>query len=272
MTKDPASAPDEGRSFADIICDPDGDVAEIILDRDGRLNALTPDMLRDIGRALDLCLAAGARALLIRANGKAFCAGADLRDDDAMPEDLGTLLEQHYNPLIRKLTAFPVPVVIAVQGAAAGAGCALALAGDFVVASRSACFMLAFVKVGLVPDAGSTWLIGRALGRARALEMMMLGEKLPASRALEWGLIHDVVDEEALVARARELARRLAAGPTQALGMIKETALLAFAEPLDTVLAREAANQRVAGRTPDHAEGKAAFRERRMPGFTGSAK
>lgn len=249
----------------------DQSVATITLARGDRLNAIIPEMLAELRTALDRAVDDGARAVLIAGEGRAFCSGADLiaRSDGGLPDDLGQLLETHYNPLARTLAALPIPVVTAVQGAAAGAGCSLALHGDFTVAARSAYFLLAFVNIGLVPDFGATWLVTRAVGRARALEMMLLGERVTAEQALDWGLIHRVVAEEALMDEALVLARRLAAGPTAAMGMIRRAVGQALVLPLPDVLAQEAVDQRAAGRTADFAEGVMAFVGKRKSEFGG---
>ena len=249
----------------------EADVATITLARAERLNAIVPDMLAELRSALERAVAEGARAVLIAGEGRSFCSGADLvaRSDGGLPDDLGQLLDTHYNPLALALAELPIPVVTAVQGAAAGAGCSLALHGDFTVAARSAYFLLAFVNIGLVPDFGATWLVTRAAGRARALEMMLLGERIPAEQALDWGLIHRVVDDADLLTEATALARRLAAGPTVAMGRIRRAAGQALVLPLGDVLAQEAVDQRAAGRTADFAEGVTAFIGKRRAEFSG---
>ncbi|WP_076068927.1 enoyl-CoA hydratase-related protein [Sphingomonas montana] len=246
-------------------------VATITLARAERLNAIVPEMLAELSAALARAVDEGARVVLIAGEGRAFCSGADLiaRSDGGLPDDLGQMLETHYNPLAVQLAELPIPVVTAVQGAAAGAGCSLALHGDFVVAGRSAYFLLAFVNIGLVPDFGATWLVAKAAGRAKALEMMLLGERVPAELALEWGMIHRVVEDEVLLAEARALAVRLAAGPTRAMGMIRRAVAGALTAPLVEVLAREAMDQRAAGRTADFAEGVMAFVGKRKAEFSG---
>jgi len=245
-------------------------VAESVLNRPDRLNAITPRMLAEIGAALDGAVAQGARAILMTGAGRAFCSGADIiGGDESLPEDLGDLLATHYNPLVRKFAALPVPVVTAVNGLAAGAGCSLALLGDFVLAARPAYFLLAFVNIGLVPDVGATWLVAKAVGRARALEMMLLGERIPAHQAESWGLIHKALDEAVLLDEARALAVRLANGPTQAIAMMRQAVTAALSSDLDAALDLEAQHQRKAGRTADFAEGVCAFQEKRQARFTG---
>lgn len=244
-------------------------VAIITLNRPDRLNALSPALLVAFSAALDRAIEEGARCLLFRGEGRAFSSGGDLVSEGGMPDDLGQLLEDYYNPLVRKIAAMPVPVVSAVQGAAAGAGCSVALTADFTLAGRSAFFVLAFANIGLVPDAGATWLVAKALGRARAMEMAVLGGKIPAEQAADWGLIYRVVDDEALADEALALAKRLAAGPSIAIGMIRKAVNAALDSSLDDVLDRERTDQRIAGRTEDAREAIAAFGEKRKAVFKG---
>lgn len=246
-----------------------GDVAILTLNRPGRLNALDSALVAALNDAVERIADEGtARALLLRGAGRAFCSGADLQAGVASA-DAGAPLEQRYNPLLHRLAALPIPIVAAVQGPAAGAGCALALAADFVVAARSAYFLLAFVNIGLVPDAGATWIIPRLVGVARARAMMMLGERIPAEQAAAWGLIHEAAPDDEAAARAEALAARLAAGPTRALGLMRRTLARALEGSLDETLTDERWAQRDAGRTADFAEGKAAFLQRRPASFKG---
>lgn len=244
-------------------------VATITLNRPDRLNAITPQLFEDVSAALDKAQADGARAILLTGEGRAFCSGADLQDAGGLPDDPGELLESHYNPLAEKFAALPIPVVSAVNGLAAGAGCSVALWGDYVIAARSAYFLLAFVNIGLVPDAGATWLVAKAVGRAHALEMMLLGERVPAEKAEVWGLINRVVDDADLMNEARGLAVRLANGPTRAMGMIRQSVRRALADDLSDTLARERAHQKAAGETGDFREGVAAFMEKRPARYEG---
>lgn len=259
-------------SFETILYGVDQGVATITLNRPERLNALSEAMLTELMEALDRSIADGARTILLTASGRGFSSGADLSFDGKGdgPHDLSVLLREYYHPLMLKLADFPLPIVTAVQGAAAGAGCSVALAGDFILAGRSAYFLQAFVNIGLVPDAGATWFLANGIGRARAAEMMMLGERIPADKAAEWGLIYKAVDDDALIGEADALARRLAKGPTQALGMIRRALSDAFDKPLEAVLEIEADNQKHAGYTKDFAEGVAAFREKRAALFSGA--
>src|SRR5215210_1714270 len=194
-------------------------VATITIARPDRLNALSGAMVDELRLAVSEIADSGARCLLLTGEGRGFSSGADLATGGGLPDDVGASLEKHFNPLVAALFALPIPVVAAVNGPCAGAGCSLALAADIVIAARSAYFLQAFVNIGLIPDAGATWLLPRLAGRARAMEMMMLGERVPAEQALEWGLISRVVEDEALESEAAALAARLAQGPTVAFGL-----------------------------------------------------
>ena len=199
-------------------------VATITLNRPDSLNALTAAMLDEIRAAVEGLPGSGARALLLTGEGRGFSSGADLASGGGLPDDVGAALEAHFNPLIEAIFACPLPVVAAVNGPCAGAGCSLALAADLVLAGRSAYFLQAFINIGLIPDAGATWLLPRLAGRARAMEMMLLGERIPAEQALAWGMISRVVEDEALTAEGAALAARLAAGPTVAYGLLRRLA------------------------------------------------
>src|SRR5438105_12159412 len=194
----------------------------ITLNRPERLNALTVEMAAALSVALDEAEAdKSCRALLLTGAGRGFCAGQDLSAIvDASPADLGRLLE-HYHPLILKIRALPIPVVCAVNGVAAGAGANLALACDIVLAARSASFVQAFARIGLIPDCGGTWFLPRLVGTARARALALLAEPLPAEKAAEWGMIWQAVDDERLMEEAHALAARLAAGPSAALTLTK---------------------------------------------------
>jgi 2-(1,2-epoxy-1,2-dihydrophenyl)acetyl-CoA isomerase len=245
-------------------------VATITLARPDSLNALSAAMLGELREAVDTLAGSGARCLLITGEGRGFSSGADLAGNGGgLPDDAGAALEHYYNPLVEALFALPIPVVAAVNGPAAGAGCSLALAADIVIAARSAYFLQAFVNIGLIPDAGATWLLPRLAGRARAMEMMMLGERIPAEQAFEWGMIARVVEDQDLAEEAVALATRLAQGPTVALGLIRKLARDAGSQPLGEALAAERAAQRDAGRTEDFRAAVMAFLQKRQPQFRG---
>src|SRR5690349_239414 len=199
-------------------------VATITIARPDRLNALSGQTVDELRSAVEEAGSSGARCLLLTGEGRGFSSGADLAAGGGLPDDVGASLEKHFNPLLEAIFALPNPVVAAVNGPCAGAGCSLALAADIVVAGRSAYFLQAFINIGLIPDAGATWLLPRLAGRARAMEMMLLGERIPADKAAAWGLISRVVEDEALAAEAAALAARLAAGPTIAYGLLRRLA------------------------------------------------
>jgi 2-(1,2-epoxy-1,2-dihydrophenyl)acetyl-CoA isomerase len=244
-------------------------VATITLNRPDRMNAISPALLGEMGAALDETLAGGARALILTGEGRAFCSGADLAGDGGMPDDLGALLDTHYHPVVTRLADLPIPIVTAMNGPAVGAGLSFALAGDIVVAARSAYILLAFVNIGLVPDAGATWLVAKGAGRMKALEMALLGEKMSAEDAVNAGLVTRVVDDEDVMIEARAIAARMAQMPTAAIAMIRRQVASALNATLAETLEIERINQTAAGRTYDFAEGVAAFIEKRKPKFEG---
>jgi 2-(1,2-epoxy-1,2-dihydrophenyl)acetyl-CoA isomerase len=213
--------------------------------------------------------ASEARCLLITGEGRGFSSGADLASGGGLPEDAGEALEKHFNPLIEALFDLRMPVVSAVHGPAAGAGCSIALAADIVIAARSAYFLQAFVNIGLIPDAGATWLLPRLAGRARAMEMMLLGERVSAEQAQAWGLISRVVEDEHLASEAVMLATKLARGPTVALGLIRRLAREAEQLSLSEALAAERVAQRNAGETEDFKAAVMAFLQKQQPRFDG---
>ena len=244
-------------------------VATLTIARPERLNALGSQTVDELRAAVEAVGASEARCLLITGEGRGFSSGADLASAGGLPEDAGAALEKHFNPLVEALFALDIPVVAAVNGAAAGAGCSLAWCADIVIAARSAYFLQAFVNIGLIPDAGATWLLPRLAGRARAMEMMLLGERVPAETALEWGLVSRVVEDEALASEAVALATRLAQGPTVALGLVRKLARDAEQLPLSEALAAERAAQRTAGETEDFRSAVMAFLQKRQPSFNG---
>ena len=258
-------------AFEHILTQRTGDVLEVKLNRPDRLNAAPPAMFVEIARALEAL--DGARAVLITASGRAFCSGADVGGGALMSDDPGAAtyaaLTESYNPVLAAIADLGVPVVTAVRGPAAGIGCSLALAADFCVASDSAYFLQAFVNIGLIPDGGASWMLTRLIGRARATEMMMLGERVPAAKALDWGMIHKVVDDAVLEVEALALAGRLAAGPTVALGLMRRQLHAAMEGDYAAAMLREAENQRTARGTADSMEGGMAFLEKRKPAFRG---
>jgi 2-(1,2-epoxy-1,2-dihydrophenyl)acetyl-CoA isomerase len=248
-----------------------GDVAILTMSDPATLNAASFPMVSEFIDALDQA-SGSARALVITGSGRGFCSGAKLSSDlhiDAPEYDAGAALDTHYNPLMLALRDYPLPIITAVNGAAAGIGCTIALAGDIVIAAQDAYFLQAFRRIGLVPDGGSAYLLAHAIGRARAMEMMLLGEKLPADRALAWGLINRVVPAGNLRAEALTLAQDLASGPTKALREIRRQCWEATESSFTATLARERAQQRDIGRTADHREGVAAFLAKRPAKFTG---
>jgi 2-(1,2-epoxy-1,2-dihydrophenyl)acetyl-CoA isomerase len=251
-----------------------GDVAYIWLNDPATLNAVDNQMIEDLDRTLDGL--GDARCLVLSGRGKSFCSGANLAAaSPATPElaeqnDMGASLESHINPLMTRLRNLPIPWISGVRGAAAGVGCSLALAADIIVASETGYFLQAFARIGLVPDGGSSFLLTRAVGRPRAMEMMLLGERVKAAQALDWGLINRVVADERLEEEVDALATRLATGPTRTLGMIRKVAWTATDADWSGALASERGAQRDAGHTGDFAEGVAAFLEKRPAQFTGN--
>ncbi len=257
-----------------LAIDEDAHVATITLDRPERLNAAPPEMADELVHALDAGLAHRMRAVVITGEGRAFCSGADLASGRNRSAGMGGdaahgSLTQHYNPMIQKLADLPVPLITAINGPAAGIGCSIALSGDFVLAGRSAYFLQAFVNIGLVPDGGASWTLPRLIGKARAFEMMMLGEKIDAAKALGWGMIYGVVDDAVLVEEATALAQRLARGPTKALGLMRRCATENLDRDFADALAAEADAQRAAGNSEDARTGAVAFLKKEKPQFAG---
>lgn len=251
--------------------DIDGPVATLTLDRPEALNALTVPVKVALREALERIAADRAvRAVILTGAGRAFCAGQDLaeRDQpDAAPLD--EELRERYNPIIRAIRSMDQPVIAAINGVAAGAGASLALACDLRIASVHGRFMLAFGRIGLVPDSGATWFLPRLLGHARASELALIGDPIDADDALRLGLVSRVVPADQLISAARDMADVIAAGAPQAMALAKRALQRAWTIDLDEALEDEAELQGVAGASGDHAEGLAAFREKRPPRFTG---
>jgi len=257
-----------------IVTTIDGGVAAITLNRPEKLNAFTVPMLVDFHRALETAASVDVvRAVLITGAGRGFCAGQDLSDRSVAPgeaaPDLGESLEVRYNPVVRLMRSMAKPVVVAVNGVAAGAGANLALAGDIVIAARSARFIQSFARIGLVPDSGGTYVLPRAVGVPRAMGLALLGEPLDAETALAWGLIWKVVDDDEVAATATATAAALAAGPTSGLAKTKHAISVSLQNTLDEQLDLERDLQRVAGQSHDYREGVAAFLDKRPPSFGG---
>jgi 2-(1,2-epoxy-1,2-dihydrophenyl)acetyl-CoA isomerase len=248
----------------------------ITLNRPDKLNAFNEAMHQALREAIEEAEAdESCRALLITGAGRGFCTGQDLSDRLAKPGEtvvLGGALEAHYNPLVRKLRALHFPVVAAVNGVAAGAGCNIALACDIVIASLKATFIQSFARVGLVPDSGGTWFLPRLVGDARARGLALLAQDLPAEKAASWGLIWRAVDDEVLMHEATRICEHFAMAPTQSLALIKRALSASMTNTLDTQLDLERDFQRAASLTPDYAEGVRAFMEKRRPNFTGRKK
>jgi 2-(1,2-epoxy-1,2-dihydrophenyl)acetyl-CoA isomerase len=258
--------------YRNILVERSGTVARITLNRPDKLNSFTREMLAELETALaGVAADSGLRALMLTGAGRAFGAGQDLREPGAMdgPVPIKALLEQGYAPVLRALAALELPTLAAVNGIAAGAACGLALACDLVVAARSASFLMAFSRIGLVPDAGTTHWLPRRIGIARALGMTLLAEPVTAEQAAQWGLIWECVPDERFAARAAELADRLAAGPTRAFALAKRALKASAAHTLEQQLALEAELQALAAGTADFREGVAAFLEKRAATFAG---
>lgn len=260
--------------MASVLVSVEAGVETITLNRPEKLNALNPEMhqrLREaLARAAD---EPEIRAVLLTGAGRGFCTGQDLAERDvspgAAPIDLSVSLGSHYNPLVRRMRALPKPILCAVNGVAAGAGASLALACDLVVAARSATFVQAFSRLGLVPDAGGSYFLPRLVGTARAMGLALLAEKLSAEQAEQWGLIWKAVDDDKLVFETRAMAGALAVGPTKGYGLLKKALYASPGNSLDAQLDLERDLQREAGFSEDYREGVSAFKEKRAPRFKG---
>lgn len=260
--------------YRDIIFSVEAGVARLTLNRPERLNSLNAAMHEELRDALHRVRGdASARVLVLTGAGRGFCAGQDLGDRAVAPAgadvDLGDSIERHYKPLVLALRKLPMPVVAAVNGVAAGAGANLALACDIVLAAKSASFVQAFARLGLVPDSGGTWFLPRLLGNARALGLALTGEKLGAQQAADWGLIWRCVDDAELGPATEALVRQFARAPTRGLARTKQAIYEGWSRSLEQQLDVERDCQRDLGRTADYAEGVAAFTQKRNPEFKG---
>jgi 2-(1,2-epoxy-1,2-dihydrophenyl)acetyl-CoA isomerase len=248
----------------------EGAIARLTLNRPDRLNSFTIQMHEEVADALGQL--GDARVLVLTGAGRGFCAGQDLNDRAVAPGvsvDLGESVEKRYNPLIRRLTSLPMPVIARVNGVAAGAGANIALACDIVIAAKSAKFIQSFANIGLIPDSGGTWVLPRLVGQARALGLALTAEPLPAEKAAEWGLIWKAVEDDALDAEVDALATRFASAPTRGLAAIKRMIRQSWGHSLDQELDLQRDMMRELGGSDDYREGVAAFMEKRTPKFTG---
>ena len=261
-------------SYQHILFEVADGIARLTLNRPERLNSFNTVMHSEVRDALaGIEDGSKARALVITGAGRGFCAGQDLGDRAVAPGgtavDLGESIDKYYKPLIMTLRNLPLPVIAAVNGVAAGAGANIALACDLVIAARSASFVQAFSKLGLVPDSGGTWFLPRLVGTARAMGLAFLGEKLSAEQAAQWGLIWRCVEDAELAAVIDGLARQLAAAPTRGIALSKRALYESWGRTLEQQIDIERDYQRELGRTADYKEGVAAFTEKRTPRFTG---
>ena len=252
-------------------------IALLTLNHPQALNAVSLQMIRELNQVLDEIEdpSRGARCLLLTGEGRGFCAGANLSDPEkkmgaAQERDLGAGLEKWYNPFLLRLRDLPMPIVTAVNGPAAGVGMSFAMMGDLVLAARSAFFLQAFRRIGLIPDGGATFILPRMIGFSRAMELSLLGERLPAEKALEWGLINRVYEDDQLMPEALKLARSLAEGPTEALRLIRQAYWKSYDNTYEAQLKLERILQKKAGSTDDFLEGVTAFLEKRPAKFKGN--
>ncbi|MEK7687345.1 MAG: enoyl-CoA hydratase-related protein [Pseudomonadota bacterium] len=260
-------------AYGKILLARDNGLATLTFNAPDRLNAVSRKMIAEIKDCWEeLAADSSIRAVLITGAGRGFCAGADLADPDreaSATADSGAALDKYFNPVIRLMRTIPKPIVAAVNGVAAGVGMSFALASDIAIAAKSASFLQAFARIGLLPDGGSTWFLPRLAGDQRARALAMLAPQIPADKAKEWGLIWDVVDDAALMATATEIARKLADGPTLALARIKGALDQAGGNDLSAQLDVERDFQRELGRSDDFREGVTAFLAKRKPEFKG---
>ena len=260
-------------SYQTILFDISAGIARLTLNRPDRLNSFNSAMHAEVREALGKVAGSDARVLVLSGAGRGFCAGQDLGDRAVAPGggavDLGESIEKYYKPLVLTLRRLPMPVIAAVNGVAAGAGANIALACDLVIAARSASFVQAFAKLGLIPDSGGTWFLPRLIGTARALGLALLGEKLTAEQAAAWGLIWRCVEDAELAGVVDELARHFAAAPTRGLARTKQAIYEGFGRSLAQQLDIERDYQGELGHSSDYAEGVAAFTDKRTPRFSG---
>lgn len=261
-------------SYQNILFGVEGGIARLTFNRPDRLNSFNTAMHAEVRAALAAVRESEARVLVLTGAGRGFCAGQDLNDRAVAPggaaADLGESIEKNYKPLVLALRSLPLPVIAAVNGVAAGAGANIALACDLVIAARSAAFVQAFARLGLVPDSGGTWFLPRLVGTARALGLALLAEKLPAEQAAAWGLIWRCVEDAELSAVVESLAQSFASAPTRGLARTKQAIYEGWGRSLAEQLDIERDYQAELGRTADYAEGVAAFAEKRTPRFRGS--
>jgi len=260
--------------FKHVTLDFDGNVAILKLDHQEVMNAVSMDMLGGLAEALAEIdeRRDDVRCLVITGAGRAFCTGANLqgRNNSVTKRNgAGASLETAFHPFLRKLQGLHCPIITAVNGPAAGAGMSFALMGDLILCAKSSYFLQAFRRIGLVPDCGSTWILPRLIGKARSVELSLLGEKLPAEKALEWGLINRVHDDAVLMDEAMKLAHDLANGPTVALSLIRTLYWESQDNSFEDQINLEVKSQRIAGNSPDFKEGVTAFLEKRPAKFTG---
>lgn len=253
----------------------EGTVSTVILNRPESLNAISLELIADLNMVLDAITTAStpARCVVLTGAGRAFCVGGDItahrdRPADVPPYDLGEVLERHFNPLLMRLMTLSAPLIIAVNGPAAGAGCPLALCGDIVIASQTAFFECGFTRIGLIPDLGATWLLPRLIGRARAHAMMMLNQRIGAEEAQHWGMIHQSVAAETLMAETQQMAAKFACMSVPSLRATRAAILRGLDGSLHEALHYEANVQRGLGYSADFAEGIESFFEGRSPQFT----
>jgi 2-(1,2-epoxy-1,2-dihydrophenyl)acetyl-CoA isomerase len=260
-------------SYETILFEVDSGIARLTLNRPDKLNSFNTQMHGEVRQALSSIAESGARVLVLTGAGRGFCAGQDLGDRAVAPGsqgvDLGESLENRYNPLVQSLRDLPMPVIAAVNGVAAGAGANIALACDIVIAARSANFVQAFSKLGLIPDSGGTWFLPRLVGDARAMGLTLLGNKLPAEQAAAWGLIWQCVEDAELAGTVDAMARQFAVAPTRGLAATKNALQRSWQNTLKEQLDVERDVQRELGRSSDYVEGVTAFTEKRSPRFTG---